>query len=359
MPVKVSVVILTRNEAPTIRACIESVLAAVDRARNAGTVDDAEVMLVDSASEDRTVEIARTFPIRILRLPRDAFLSAGAGSYVGCRHATGDVIAIVNGDMTIEPSYLERAIPYLRDDVGAVLGIALEQLGGGSLAERLLLAAPLELSAGFVPPPELASNADGTSAGTLLLRRAALARAGPYDPFLVAAEDYDMRVRLEASGYRVLNIPVVEGRHFWAESGRPLGLRDLLRTLHRNSIGLGQLLRLRGFSSRSWPILRRAVSVSAVVAAVRSALLGLSVASLVAGVGLWDVRLAAMGVFIAALASLAVSVAPGRGEERLLLAFFPALQAAVRVLGMMRGLASRPREPEDYPTDVEEIRPSV
>ena len=80
---KLSVVIVARNEAATIQKCIRSVTVAVERARAAGRISSSEIILVDSASTDDTVELARIFPIRILRLARDVPLSTGARSYVG------------------------------------------------------------------------------------------------------------------------------------------------------------------------------------------------------------------------------------------------------------------------------------
>ena len=62
-----SIVIIARNEARNIARAIESVLRAVEN------WPDTEILLVDSASTDETVEIARRYPINIVRLHPPSF----------------------------------------------------------------------------------------------------------------------------------------------------------------------------------------------------------------------------------------------------------------------------------------------
>jgi glycosyltransferase involved in cell wall biosynthesis len=57
------VVIPLKNEEEFIGKCIKSVIDALTY------VGDCEIILVDSYSTDRTVEIAKKFPIRILMNP--------------------------------------------------------------------------------------------------------------------------------------------------------------------------------------------------------------------------------------------------------------------------------------------------
>ena len=60
----ISIVIPVKDEKKIIARCIESVLKALEGLKNY------EVMLVDSCSVDKTVEIAKKYPIRILRLQK-------------------------------------------------------------------------------------------------------------------------------------------------------------------------------------------------------------------------------------------------------------------------------------------------
>jgi glycosyltransferase involved in cell wall biosynthesis len=62
-----SIFILTHNEELDIAACIESALQAADPAKN-------DVIVVDSFSDDRTMEIAQRYPVRVVQ---HAFASHG------------------------------------------------------------------------------------------------------------------------------------------------------------------------------------------------------------------------------------------------------------------------------------------
>lgn len=84
-----SIVVIARNEGKDIGDCLGSVLLAVEEAKKAKVIETAEVIFVDSASTDRTVEIARGFPVKIIELDRNWPLSAAAGIFSGYRYASG------------------------------------------------------------------------------------------------------------------------------------------------------------------------------------------------------------------------------------------------------------------------------
>jgi len=98
-----SVVIITQNEEDQIETCIQSIFAACR------SVSAFEVVLVDSASTDRTVERAREYPVTILRIPEE-HASNGAGRFVGDQVARGELVLHVDGDMTLTETWLPRAI---------------------------------------------------------------------------------------------------------------------------------------------------------------------------------------------------------------------------------------------------------
>ena len=78
MPVKeITVVIPAKNEEENIARCIESVFIALEG------IENSEIILVDSCSSDRTVEIAKEYPIRILRLQKHWPKSPAAGRFLG------------------------------------------------------------------------------------------------------------------------------------------------------------------------------------------------------------------------------------------------------------------------------------
>lgn len=93
---KISVVIPVYNEHERIRECIESILK--------NTKKPFEVIVADGGSEDRTAEIAGSFPgVKVLENPER---TAAAGRNVGIRNARGEIIAFTDGDCIVDQNWL-------------------------------------------------------------------------------------------------------------------------------------------------------------------------------------------------------------------------------------------------------------
>ncbi|MYK99031.1 MAG: glycosyltransferase family 2 protein, partial [Gemmatimonadetes bacterium] len=93
-----SVIIIARNEAPRIEACLQS-------ARFAD-----EIVLVDSGSTDDTVAIARQYADRVVE---SEWLGYGPTKQLALEHATGDWVLWLDAD--------ERVPQDLRDEITAVM----------------------------------------------------------------------------------------------------------------------------------------------------------------------------------------------------------------------------------------------
>lgn len=86
----VSVIIRTFNE----ERYLEELLMAIERQQRSRY--DIEVVLVDSGSTDRTIEIARHFDCRITYIKKEEF-SFGRSLNVGCRAARGEFLTFISG----------------------------------------------------------------------------------------------------------------------------------------------------------------------------------------------------------------------------------------------------------------------
>lgn len=180
---QLSVVVITENEEDRVRECLESVFDACR------TVSSFEVILVDSASTDRTVDYAADYPITVLRIPTEHAISCGAGRYVGDSVARGDMVLHIDGDMELTETWLPRAIEHLESpDVSAVEG----NLDASS-------------QTGIMEVDKVG--------GVMLYDGAALAAVGGFDPYLLGYEDVDVGFRLKEAGYRLLRLPEVSAIH--------------------------------------------------------------------------------------------------------------------------------------------------
>src|ERR1044072_8425910 len=117
----VSIVIKALNEERYIAATIETALAATKGMQG-------EIILADSASTDRTIEIAKQYPIKIVQMTRAEDRSCGAGAQLGFQYSTGRYVWLVDGDMELRPQFLASAIQFLdsHPDVAGVGGMLTE-----------------------------------------------------------------------------------------------------------------------------------------------------------------------------------------------------------------------------------------
>ncbi|MFC4599690.1 glycosyltransferase family 2 protein [Cohnella hongkongensis] len=126
---KISVVIPTLNAASYIRELI-------DRLKHQ-SMDCHEIIIVDSMSNDQTVEIAQRLGVTVLSVPRDAFDHGGTRNYAAS-HAEGDVLVFITQDALPEKlSFLEElTTPLAHGHVVAVYGRQIARPGASPI-ERM------------------------------------------------------------------------------------------------------------------------------------------------------------------------------------------------------------------------------
>src|SRR5688572_16635899 len=118
MAPRLSVVVLTWNEADNITACLQA-LGRQDQ-------PDLEVILVDAASTDGTVAIASSlqatlpYPLRIV--VADTRISVGAARNRGVASAQADVVAFLSADTEPAPEWARFALRGLADGADLVFG---------------------------------------------------------------------------------------------------------------------------------------------------------------------------------------------------------------------------------------------
>jgi glycosyltransferase involved in cell wall biosynthesis len=107
MPPSVSVIIPVYNVEAFIAEAVQSVLDQ--------TFGDFEVIVVDDASPDRSVEICQQFTDPRLRIIRQANRGLAGARNTGIRAAQGDLLAFLDGDDRWLPDKLARQVQHLRD----------------------------------------------------------------------------------------------------------------------------------------------------------------------------------------------------------------------------------------------------
>jgi glycosyltransferase involved in cell wall biosynthesis len=224
---RVSVVVKAFNEEKRIQAAIESALRAVSAVGG-------EVVLADSCSTDRTIELARAYPIRIVQLAHPDERCCGVGPQLGFQHSHGEFVYILDGDMQLLDGFLEQALAVLTQhvDVAGVGGRVVEQ-NKESLEH---LARGERLWAQRAP-----GSVDRLDGGGLY-RRSAIEDAGYLsNRNLHSYEEFDLAVRLHVLGWRLWLLPLDAVNHF-AHDAPPYRLL-MRRWRSRYLCGLGELVR--------------------------------------------------------------------------------------------------------------------
>lgn len=224
--IKVSIVIKALNEERHIARAVASGLKALESCNG-------ELILADSVSSDRTVEIARVYPITIVQLQNAADRRCGVGPQLGYQYAKGDYVYILDGDMELYPDFITQALHVMENDpkLGGVAGIVDEQ-SKDSFQFRGRQRRNDEGKAGMVRWLDMGG----------LYRRAALEEVGYFsNRNLHSFEEQELGLRLSTAGWTLQRLGVPSVKHYGHtdDTFRLLGRRWRSRYLD----GSGEMLR--------------------------------------------------------------------------------------------------------------------
>ena len=226
---RLTIAIKAFNEEKNIAACVESAIAAVDQVGG-------EVVLADSGSQDRTIAIARGFPIRIVQLANPCERSCGAGAQLGFQYAQGDFFYLLDGDMVLNPSFIVKGIAFLEENPD-VAGV------GGGVREMNLDGEHFQISAVHTAtdPNRQPGTVDRLDGGGLY-RMSALRDVIYFaDRNLHSFEEFDLAARLARRGWLLARIDQHAVNHFGHKTN---GYRLLARRVRSGyAYGVGEVLR--------------------------------------------------------------------------------------------------------------------
>jgi glycosyltransferase involved in cell wall biosynthesis len=319
----VSVIVKAFNEEKRIQAAIESALRAVSAVGG-------EVVLADSCSTDRTVELAQAYPIRIVQLAHSDERCCGVGPQLGFQHSRGEFIYILDGDMQMLDGFLDQALTFLTQH-GDVAGV------GGRVVEQNKKSLEHLARAERVWAQRLPGSVDRLDGGGLY-RRSAIEDAGYLsDRNLHSYEEFDLAVRLRVLGWRLWLLPVDAANHF-AHDAPPYRLL-MRRWRTRYVCGLGELVR----SAAGQPRLRLVVS------GLRELWLYLAVLAwwlVVFSVPFWPVPPAWRMAYFCSLLTAPVLLMTWR-KRSVTKAIYAVVSWCFNAAGLVRGLLHPPRSAGD------------
>jgi glycosyltransferase involved in cell wall biosynthesis len=191
-PGLISVVITTRNEELHLPQLLESLVVQEP---------PFEVVLVDSESRDRTVEIAQRYARRLPGIVRvfERAGSRGVGRNFGVRAARGEAVAFIDGDCFADTQWLHD----LREDLRDSHVVAGRTVPVGKPKYGQLERVELFQQGNDVTYPSC----------NLAYRRDLFVRLGGFDPRFVTAEDIDLNLRAVSAGESIRYDPAAVVYH--------------------------------------------------------------------------------------------------------------------------------------------------
>jgi len=216
---RVTVAIPNWNGARFLRACLDSLRAQ--------TFSDFDVVIVDNGSADESLAIlAEHYPeVRVARWAENRGVAAAFNE--GVRQCRGELLALLNNDMELEPGWLGAMVVALDGDPQA----------GAAASKILFIDRKTINSAGDfyrrdgIPGNRGVHEQDrgqydqpayvfGASGGASLFRRHLFDEIGLFDERLVSyLEDVDWAWRLQLAGYRCLYVPGAIAYHWGSATG--------------------------------------------------------------------------------------------------------------------------------------------
>jgi len=320
-----SIVVIARNEAATITACLESVQRAFADASH-------EIIFVDSGSTDDTLALARRFPIRIVEVPSTWPKRPAVGRHIGWTLCRGTWVLFLDGDCTFEAAWIAPALAALTNDptlaavAGASRGVLRRSDGNETVSDQY---------------PDADYDAPEHLSGSAVYRRTALERVGGFNPFLRAHEEPELGARLRKAGYTMRRLRTPMTAHYPKE--RKESVSELIRrTRRRYPVGLGQFV--RHAVSRDLPVQRPWKTIDRHLAFLGVLVLGVVAVAVWAGGGSGWVPaawVALMGAIFTTFAIKSRSVAKPA---------YYFLEWTLTAPMVFYGLLLRPREPEHFET---------
>lgn len=212
----ISVVIPNYNGSKTIGKCLEAVLSSA--------YTPFEVIVVDDASTDDSVEVISAFPCRLIRF--DEHAGASKARNTGARASAGELIFFIDADCIVEKDTLSHVQKASTGKGGVVIGGSYTQLPYDSSFFSTFQSI-------FINYSELRrEEPDYIATHSMAIEKRIFETSGGFpERFLPIIEDVEFSHRIRRSGYKLLMDPDILVRHifnftFWRS------LRNAYRKSH-------------------------------------------------------------------------------------------------------------------------------
>jgi len=231
--VDIAIGIINWNSGHWLKDCIASLLA---------TTNVAEIVVVDNASTDRSLEDAAGFgdPVRLIRSESNLGFAGGVNKVFASTFAP--FVLILNPDVGVKAGVVERMQRFLdaHPEAAAIGG----HLGENYFPRRLPTASSLiRENLGLRKRSQEHSvqepyEVEQAAAAALMIRRSAFMEVGGFDSRFYPAwyEDVDFCKQLHSAGWQLYFDPMAQFLHEGGYSAKALGTSGFVAAYYRNQL---------------------------------------------------------------------------------------------------------------------------
>jgi len=242
----VSVIIPVRNGEPTIEPLLES-LQRLDYDRN-----KVEVVVVDGNSTDKTREIVKQYPVKLVVEEKEGL---NAARNTGVRNSNGEIIAFTDCDCIVSKNWIRKIVENFKDPQVSCVGGSAKGRDGDFISQyadnSLVPLMPF-----FKTREELGMIKlflHHPVGGNMAFRRKAFEEVGCFDENIrYGFDDVEFAERICKAGYKMVLDPDVLVWHKHRST-----LKEFLKQNFRYGKGSGVLLKNKGttYAASTWSLL--------------------------------------------------------------------------------------------------------
>ncbi len=211
----VSIIILSYNTKELILSCLSSLYEKLD-----GTAF--EVIVVDNASKDDSVEAIKKQFSKVQMLENNENVGFAKGVNIGAKVAKGDLLLFLNSDTNFLDTSFSKMLSAYTPEKGIIGGKMVNNDGTfqqsfGSFPSLYIIALTLFKGAEFstlTTIPKGSENVDWVSGGFMLISKKLFDELNGFDEhFFMYVEDIELCFRVRKKGLKVVYFPDTNVKH--------------------------------------------------------------------------------------------------------------------------------------------------
>ena len=207
----VSIIIVNWNAKEYLKSCLDSLLEQ--------TYQNYEIILVDNASTDDSVEFLEKEFSSVKIIKNEKNVGFAEGNNIGIKNSKGDIIALFNPDALADKEWLSILVSKLQssEKIAAVAGKMFylgDEYGKNAVFCTWPKIDPYSATASNFHNNEQESKEDYLTGGAMLIKKDAIQRVGLLDSgFFLFFEETDWCARMIRAGYDLVYVPNAKAWH--------------------------------------------------------------------------------------------------------------------------------------------------